>query len=142
MHKISRLVVLAALSLLTSCGDSTGPAGEPLTGTWLYSVPDITLGLQRCSITDLVLTLQQTGDRFTGSTSGGTSTCSSGQPQPIASFPVTEGSIRGNLVTFNIAGTEVRNEGTLSGNTVTGTAMFSDEFGQAALSAEFVMTRR
>lgn len=142
MSKATRLLLLGALALLGGCGDATGPRVALLTGTWTYSVPDIKIGLQHCAITDVTLALEQSGSTLTGTTSGGTSTCVNGKPQPVPSFPISQGRAVGGRVTFTIADAAVRNDGMLSGNTVTGTATFHDEFGQAVVEAAFTMVRQ
>ena len=105
-------------------------------------MPDIKIGLQHCAITGISLALEQSGSMLTGTTSGGTSTCVNGQPQPVPSFTVDQGSVVGERVRFTIANGAVRNDGMLSGNTVTGTATFHDEFGQAVVEAAFTMARK
>lgn len=144
MKKLRNLSLLSVLLWSSACDAPTNPEARfRLEGSWVYAVPQITLGLQQCAILDLSVTLRQEGNRFAGETAGGTSTCVDGQPRPVGEFPVTAGSIDGRRIAFHIAQGELRNEGTLSGDTlISGTVTFTDEFGTPVVTAPFMMRRR
>lgn len=146
MRKLRLVLSLPVLLWTLACDAPTRPdVVARVEGSWTYSVPQITVGLQQCAILDLTILLRQEGATFSGETAGGTSTCVTGQPEPVGRFPVSEGIVEGRRVAFHIAEVtqlQLRNEGTLSGDTlISGTVTFTDEFGAPFVTAPFVMRR-
>ncbi len=119
-----RLLIPAVVLVLVACGgDSSGP-GTNLTGSWLYSVSNLTTGGLTCASSGTTLSITQTGNTFSGSYSGGTLTCTTASGTTsvlIGTGTVVSGSLSGNTVSFNLDTSDWHNVGTLSGGSMSGT---------------------
>jgi len=78
-----RDIVLFGLILCIGCDDDlTGPVMPDLTGEWSYSATNLRApgspGGVSCNVSDVTLSITQTGERITGTYSGGAVTCSNG----------------------------------------------------------------
>ena len=147
--------LFAALTclFLASCGgggaDSpAGPVNANVSGGWTYSATNLTGGGATCNASGVVLTINQSGSTFTGSYSGGTITCSApGVPTESGDFgtgTVANGTIAINSVAFNFDTSDWANTGTVSGNSMSGTAVVRVSTGQSTyiLTGNFGATRR
>lgn len=143
MISITRISALAAaLIALGGCSsDSLGPADGPLTGDWTYEVLDVLPpgNETQCSYTDILIRLEQRGNRLTGRTAGGFGQCSRGEEVfpavPLQPAQIT-GGVNGTTVSFAI-GDFILNQGTLDGDEVSGGARFA-----AGAEGFFTMRRR
>lgn len=121
-----RLCLLVVLFAAAGCGsDSTSPKID-LTGSWAYSAANLTVSGATCSISGVSMTFAQTGNTFTGTVaSGGLLTCTSSagsDNQSLGSDVIANGVVNGNAVQFDIGSSDFHNAGTLSGNSISGTA--------------------
>lgn len=136
--KLNRLLSLLALvTLLWGCGDSTGP-GTGLAGTWRFNFTDLTGHLFNvhlaCRDLSLNFSIAAPDSFFTGTQTGSAVlTCTAGTAaleRPISSNTIYDGHLSGSTVTFRfmpainaydsgIYGTQF---GTRHGNTIAGTA--------------------
>ena len=117
-----RLFILAAITTLAACGDSTSP-GPNLGGSWLYSVSNLTSGSVTCSSSGTTLSITQSGATFSGSYSGGTLTCltpSGSSSGLIGTGAVVSGSLSGNAVSFDLDTGDWHNSGSISGGSMSG----------------------
>lgn len=138
----SVLLVLAACS-----GDSsspTGPAGSSLAqvgGSWTYAASNMTGTLSggvsvSCRFSNVPLTLNQTGDTFTGSTTGGQFSCSAGGISDGGTFGgriVVNGEVDENDIEFDFDGPDWHHTGSISGNSMSGQATAIFELGSGAV---------
>ena len=140
--KIQRFAtILVAAMLPLACGDGdgdgngTGPGPVNISGTWSYSSTDLAWGTITCQMTGVSATIMQSGNAFTGTTTGGTIACQSGEDSgslDLDDYQIVDGMISGTAITFTIIdpgeGQEVNiaHTGTVSGGSMTGnvTAQF------------------
>jgi hypothetical protein len=119
-------LVIAALLALTACGgDSTGPnTNANVTGQWTYNATNLSGSGVSCNIANVTITLIQAGSTFTGSTTGGTVSCTAGgqtESDNLGTAPIANGKVDGTSVQFDIGNAELHNAGTRNGNTISGT---------------------
>ena len=123
---------IALATLAVACGDSTGPSAD-LTGAWGFSASNLSGGGVSCNVSGVTLTLTQSNGSFSGSYSSGTLACTG----PGGSFSdtfsggiVVNGSISSTgAVTFNLDTSDFQLTGTVSGNSMSGTATIRVDFG-------------
>lgn len=119
-----KLLPLIAVVVFAACGgDSSGP-GTNVSGSWLYSVSNLSSGSVTCSSSGTTLSITQSGSTFSGSYSGGTLTCntpSGSSSVAIGGGAVVSGSISGNSVSFNLDTSDWHNSGTMTGGSMSGT---------------------
>lgn len=132
----------AVLSLGACCCGVSEPSG-PLTGEWTYDLLDVRadeMDPVGCSFTGIALRLEQRGERLTGNAAGGFGQCVRDDGTPIPAVPLQpasiEGTVTGTRVVFEI-GDFLANDGTLAGNQVSGTAVFT-----ASAEGTFTLRRR
>ena len=113
----SLFLTLAAVA----CSDSTGPKNANVSGSWTYSVSNLSGGGLSCNATGTAVTISQTGTTFTGSYSGGTLNCGSVGSVGVGTGTVANGTVTNNAVTFNFDTQDWTNTGTVSGNSLAGT---------------------
>jgi hypothetical protein len=121
-----RLCTLVLLVAAAGCGsDSTAPKTD-VTGTWSYSASNLTVSGVTCTISSVSMTFAQTGTTFTGTVaSGGLLSCTGpagSDNEVLGSDVIANGVVNGNAVQFDIGTSDFHNTGTLSGNTISGTA--------------------
>jgi hypothetical protein len=141
-------VVLTA-ALVIGCGDSTGPAQANMGGIWLYTATNLTDGSGfRCTVSSLSLRLNQSGNTFSGTTTGGGVQCYAGSTllvsQALGPLPVINGSTSGTSVTFDIESSDFHNVGEVQGGSMTGTTTLRvpTQSGIAVLSGSFAAARQ
>lgn len=142
----------ALLVGLAGCGDdpvSTDP--QDPTGSWSYAATDLVGGGFACVIRDVSLTLSAGAASLSGTTQGGTLTCTVGdtasEPVPLGAGTVT-GTVSGSAVSFDVrqGANEAQNQGQLSASTLSGTIAarfdFGPQFGVVELAGSFRADRR
>lgn len=145
------LLVLPLFAAAVACGsDSTAPS--PITGTWDYSVANATDGTVTCNITGVVLDLTQDGPSVFGDASGGTISCTAvgGGPPPAEFLPpsVLRGELLGSFsaghIDLNGLDTGYKHTGSLSGFTLSGPVVITDEIpdGVRELTGTYTAVRR
>lgn len=143
--------VFTLLMVVVGCSDSTGPALPDLTGTWTYSASGLSGGGRNCTLAPFTLTITQTQAILSGSTSGGTLTCTNpNQTIALQVFQITEGEVSrppsgGPIVDFKLVNgiqqwwhlfADIENSGRRIADRVT---LFG--FG-SAVSGDFVMVKQ
>lgn len=122
-------VLLATIGSVACGGDSmTGLAGgASLTGSWTYAAPNMTGTIQGltvvCSFSNVPLSITQTGQAFTGSTSGGSFSCSIGGQSDGGTFGsriIVNGEVDGTGVEFDFDSPDWHHTGQVNGNSMTG----------------------
>jgi hypothetical protein len=127
--------LVSALLCLAACGgdDGTGPSPANVSGTWSGSVSNMNGSGVSCSSTQPTqFTLNQSGTSFSGSYAGGELTCSgpSGTGSaPIGSGSVINGAVSGSNVTFDLDTPDSHFAGSVTGNSMSGTAQWRIDFG-------------
>lgn len=106
--------------VVAACGgsDSAGPTtSHQLVGSWSYDMPDLQDGHgTTCAISGPVLSLTQSGVKFSGSVAGGTVACvylGTAFGGAMQSAAVLNGAIREDSVSFDILNTKWHSVGTL-----------------------------
>lgn len=123
------------LLAMLGCGDDgTGPGSFDVNGTWSASWSNMAGGGALCSSTSgTQLSLNQTGSTFSGSFNGGEVSCTGpGGPasMTVGSGLVTDGTLNGRNVGFDLGTSEFHQTGTVTtATTMTGTAEWSIDFG-------------
>lgn len=148
IRRLRSLFCLSALAIAgvtagCSGGDSmTGPAaGTNVGGNWTYAAPNMTGTLSGgitvvCSFSSVAVSLSQTGSTFSGSTTGGSFTCSAGGVSDGGTFGrriVVNGEISGSGVEFDFDGPDWHHTGQVSGNSMTGQATAIIETGSGSV---------
>ena len=123
--------LLICATVIAACGgDSTGPSAASVAGAWTMSATNVSGQGVSCNLAPTPVTLSQSGITFTGTYGPGTVTCVSGIES--VSFPVqgnvVSGTLNGNSVQFDLDTQDVRLTGTLSGNSMSGTARWTIDF--------------
>jgi hypothetical protein len=136
------LAVAAGLFVFQACDNGTVEP-ESLTGTWSYSVSNLNGGGQSCSVAGGTINFTQSGTQLTGSTTGGTLTCTSGN-SALPNSTITNGSVNGTAVQFGFSGVPAQHTGTITGGEIKGTVtvLFPIGGGLATLSGQFTATRQ
>lgn len=134
-HRLATAVLLGALTMAACGGDSmTGPSGTSggstnLSGSWTYAAPNMTGTIQgftvSCRFSNVPLSITQTGETFTGSTDGGSFSCSLGGQSDGGTFGsriIVNGEVDGTSVEFDFDSPDWHHTGQISGNSMTGQA--------------------
>ena len=100
-----------------SGSDGSGPTtSHHLIGSWSYEMPDLQDGHgTSCAISGPVLSLAQSGVKFSGNVTGGTIACTyQGTPfgGALQSAAVLNGAIRGDSVSFDVLNSNWHSVGT------------------------------
>jgi hypothetical protein len=125
------IMVLGALA----CGgdDRTGPGSTDVTGTWSASLSEMTGSGVSCNSTSPTqLVLNQTGASFSGSYQEGELFCSApGSTGPVAVGlgSVTNGTVTGRNIAFDLDTPDFHHTGTAIGTSMSGTATWTIDFG-------------
>jgi hypothetical protein len=132
--------LLAGALALAACGggDSTGPTVTGIGGTWSFAWHDMSATVSgvalSCSVTNVRMTLTQSGESFTGTQTGtATMTCSANGQQeltePVGGERILDGTVQGAAVSFHLATIPGLHTGTLSGNGMSGDATWTLDLG-------------
>jgi len=124
------LSVLSLATTLAGCGgDSVTGLTEvtDLSGSWTYAAPNMTGTIQGftvvCGFSNVPLTISQTGDTFTGSTNGGSFSCSIAGQSDGGVFGgriIVNGEVDDIDVEFDFDGPDWHHSGTIDGNSMSG----------------------
>ncbi|HUK61886.1 MAG TPA: hypothetical protein VLV15_01095, partial [Dongiaceae bacterium] len=129
---VATALLCAALAACGGGSDTTGPGDGTVNGTWSGSASNVTGSGVTCDGTGLKLMLTQSDATFTGSytlvklSCSGPGGSSSGGPFGGA---VTNGTITGASVSFTLDTGELAFTGTLSGNTMSGSTVWTLDLG-------------
>jgi hypothetical protein len=139
------LVTLAVFAVTAGCSDLTGPSIPEVTGQWTYNATNLQSSGVTCGITGVTLSVtHQSGENFSGSTSGGTLNCSDGQQsisEPLANLTIVSGVVRENgSISFNLQSQDWTNTGSLAGASMSGST--SLRAGDFTLTGSFSASRQ
>lgn len=130
------LTALTAVAVAACGGDDsgTGPVGSiNVGGTWNVSVSNMSGSGASCSTSDPIrATIRQTGSSFTGTYTGGILTCltpTESFSSAVGSGAITNGEVTGNTIRFDLDSPDFHHDGTVSGNSMSGTAQWTYDFG-------------
>jgi hypothetical protein len=121
MQRPSGFIVVALCGILACGKDSSGPSVN-LTGTWSGTINLSGSGVG-CAIS-LSMQLTQTGGAFNGTYSNGSVNCN-GQTQSGITGTIINGVINGSSVSFDVDDPAAHQTGTVSGNSMNGTARWT-----------------
>ncbi len=137
-----RSLVLVSLTALAGCGggdDATGPSPVPRTanvgGSWTISITNLSGSVSgvgvSCFFTGAPMVLSQTGATFTGSYGPAELTChAAGESVSVTSQGVVvNGTVTGDDVAFDFDTQDAHHVGTVSGNSMSGTAHYRVDVG-------------
>jgi hypothetical protein len=131
-----RLGVLGlVLSLLSACGgDSpTGPKTADISGTWRITFTNMSGSGVTCGTSAIDYVISQNGDTFTGTSNSTYSLgCTDGvssQSETLTGAIITNGHLSGSSITFDLATSAAHQMGTISGNSVSGSATWTIDLG-------------
>ena len=123
---MSRALAVAALFVVVGCGgDSSGPAVAAVSGRWTLAASNVAGSGITCGLSNTPLQLTQSGTAFTGSYGPGVLSCSGpgGTITNPAQGIVVSGQVNGAAVSFDLDTQDFRLSGTISGASMTGTAV-------------------
>jgi len=149
-----RVLPLLLIPLFLACADDgdgegddvVGPSLPRVTGTWSYSMSNLSGGGISCFESGTTLNLYQHGTTFTGSFSGGVFICGL-DAVFVADGRVINGSITSDsAVSFDMRTDGWHNSGTLSGDSMSGTATVpldaGPPVGRVTLTGTFAAVRQ
>jgi hypothetical protein len=140
MPRFVRRTLLASLfvNLLIACGggdDSTGPSPADLEGLWRITYSNVSGDGITCGTSAIDYTISQSGRTFTGTANSvyilqctdGVSLVS----DTLIGAIITNGHIDGRSVEFDLANSTFHQSGTISGNSISGTATWTVDLGDS-----------
>jgi hypothetical protein len=134
-------LVLVLTTLLGGCGGSDSTAPNPtanVSGTWTASLSNMSGSGASCSTTEsTTLTLDQDGTTFSGHYSGGELTCTGPggtSSDPVGTGTIINGNVSGNRVSFDLDTPDFHLTGTISGNSMSGTARWVIDLGSQVVT--------
>jgi len=129
-------IACLTLAVLSACGGNDGPTAPKtvdLSGTWRITFTNLSGSGVTCGSTGIDYVISQTGATFTGtSNSTYTFTCTDGVTTLSDTFTgavITNGHINGSAVDFDLATSSAHQTGTVSGNSITGSATWTVDLG-------------
>lgn len=140
-----RSLALVCLAAAVGCGggdDALGPAPAPRTanvgGAWTISITNLAgsvggVGVS-CFLGNSPMTLTQTGATFTGTYGPAELTCQAGSESVsgLVDGIVVNGTVSGDAVAFDFDTQDAHHVGTVSGNSMGGTARYRVDVGGAS----------
>ncbi|MFV1988835.1 MAG: hypothetical protein ACC682_16305 [Gemmatimonadota bacterium] len=141
---------------LGGCGDSAtgpdGPSNAPpsVAGSWTYAATNMTGSLSGvtvvCNFRNVPIMLTQSGTSFSGTTNGGSFTCAVGGVSDGGTFGsriVVNGRLDGSTVQFDFDSPDWHHSGSITGNSMTGsaTAIFELSTGAVVLRGNWSAVR-
>lgn len=132
--RLNPLPILAAIAALSAAGCEApfGIGSAWVEGDWLYDATARSGSGVSCELTGVTLSLEQEGDAFAGTASGGEIVCFAGLSSSGASFgthPVTRGTVEGDDVAFDFRAGDITHAGTVTGRSMTGTVAWTLDLG-------------
>ena len=129
-----RVLLVCSLTMVAgACGgdDSTGPSRANVAGSWTLSASNVSGQGVSCNLSNTPMTLTQSGDTFTGSYGPGSLTCFAGGESFSggANGTIVNGVVEGNSVQFDLNTQDLHQTGTVSGNSMSGTARWTFDLG-------------
>jgi hypothetical protein len=128
-----RVLLVCLIAMVEGCSgdDSTGPSRASVAGSWTLSASNVSGSGVSCSLGNTPMTLTQSGDTFTGSYGPGTLTCVAGGESISggANGTIVNGVLNGNSVQFDLNTQDLHHTGTISGNSMSGTARWTFDLG-------------
>lgn len=132
MRRLAAFVLLGSMA----CGGDSNTEPSPtanVSGTWNASVSNLSgSGIACSSVGNTQLTLNQTGDTFSGTYSGGELTCTGPggtASAPFGSGTVINGTVSGSDVSFDIDTPDQHFTGTASSTSMSGTTRWNIDLG-------------
>jgi hypothetical protein len=129
--RVFLLLILAIVADACGGDDSTGPSQANVGGAWTLSATNLSGQGVSCNLGNTPVTLSQSGSTFTGSYGPGTITCiAGGQSASVGTQgTIVNGVVSGNGVQFDLDTQDFHHIGTISGNSMSGTARWSFDLG-------------
>ena len=148
----SRLPELAAalgIAFASGCDYPLGIGRAFLDGDWAYEAATVTDAALDCSITGLILSIDQDGSTFAGVAEGGSMVCT--DPSDLGATVVTRslegspisGEVRGDRIEFTFGSGDIRHVGEVEDRAMAGTVTIDVDSDGSALTLEgtFVAAR-
>jgi hypothetical protein len=138
-------MLVLSLFALTGCGDSgTGPGdAAQIAGDWRFSWT-MSEGDGFTCVTIVDFTIQQSGADFSGLQDGaGLTQCTDTEPQQFGGETIVGGEIDGDEISFGLGTFSGSNEGTVTGSSIVGEAVWTIDLGgpPLVLSGDFTAVR-
>lgn len=127
------LLFLCGAAVIGCGGDSTGPSGANLEGTWGAAWTNMSGSGSSCSLSGLVMVLAQSGTTFSGSYSNGQLSCG-GQLLGTVAGIVVNGTVSGSSVSFDLQTSDLHQSGTVSGSSMSGQATWRIDTGSGVVT--------
>jgi hypothetical protein len=136
------LSALAAVGAISGCAASTGPKVS-VGGTWKYEAQNLAEGgTVTCAVTNMTLTLTQTGSTFAGTYSGANADCMFASTHLAfalsSSGTIVDGRIDGDQVSFDMGDHLWSQTGAISGNSMNGNATITLNSGIDTLGSSVI----
>ncbi|HWA16430.1 MAG TPA: hypothetical protein VG817_08350 [Gemmatimonadales bacterium] len=140
MPRFVRRILLTSLfvNLLIACGgsdDSNGPSPADLEGRWRITYSNVSGDGITCATSAIDYTISQSGRTFTGtSNSVYILQCTDGvslASDTLVGAIITNGHIDGRSVEFDLATSTFHQAGTISGNSISGSATWMVDLGSS-----------
>lgn len=130
----------AALLGLPACGGNggstpSGPQNANVAGSWDFAFANLSATVDGVGVSCSAsrrLDINQSGSTFSGTAGGGILFCQSGGVQLSLAFgsePIINGGVSGNSVSFDFSTPDFHQQGTVSGNSMSGTASWLVDVG-------------
>ena len=128
-----RGLLVSVLTLAVGCSgdDSTGPSRANVAGSWILSASNLSGQGVSCNLRNTPMALSQSGETFTGSYGPGVFTCVAGGESGSVNITgtVVSGTVDGNSIQFDLDTQDRHHSGTMSGNSMSGTARWTFDLG-------------
>ena len=139
-YAVWRTLLLLLIPVFLACGGDDdgaggmmGPSIPSIAGSWTYNASNLSGSGVSCGVSGTSLAFTQSAGTFTGTYTGGTLSCTGPGGTvtgSVGSATVANGSVTtAGAVSFDFDTQDWRNTGTLSGNSISGTATVRLDFG-------------